>query len=97
MADEPDLFLDMPPPESQRITEIHVWIAKYHNGSQGIVSADLPMPNGLGMRHMPLMSSKRHAAEALEPMAHRARRLAMHQADRIVRVRLVTFRAVPDA
>jgi hypothetical protein len=95
MPDENDIYLDMPPPEGKRVAELHVWIATYPDGREGIVSGDFEMPGGLGMRHMPLMNSKRHVAAALEPMAHRARRAAMHQADRIVRVRLVTFRAEP--
>lgn len=91
-----DLYLDAPPPGDQRIRQIHVWIATYANGSEGIISADLPMPVGLGTRHMPLMNSKRDVAENLQPLARRAQRAAMHQADRIVSIRLVTFAAVDE-
>jgi hypothetical protein len=92
MSEPGDDYIDLPPPATQRIAELHVWIATYPDGSEGIVSSDLPLPNGTGVRHMPLMNSRRDVAEQLEPLAQRARRAAMHRADRIVTVRLVTFR-----
>lgn len=84
-----DLHLDMPPPPSQRIRELHCWIAVYADGSQGILSADMAMD--FGTRHTPLISSKREVAESLEPMARRAQRAAMHQSNRITHLRLLTY------
>jgi hypothetical protein len=96
MSDPDFVYLDTPPPTGRRITELHVWIAIYPDGSEGIVSADLPMPNGLGHRHMPLMNSSRASAEAAEPIARRVQRHAMHSSMRIVKLKLVTFRVSAD-
>jgi hypothetical protein len=86
------IYLDQPTPKGQRISALHVWIAVYADGSEGIVSTDIPMPDGQGMRHMPLMSSDLDLAKSLEVRARRLQVAAIHQADRIVRMRLVTYR-----
>lgn len=88
-------YIDAPPPPEQRITELHVWIAIYPDGSEGIVSADLPL--SFGTRHSPLLSSKRKVAESLGRLAREVQRAAMHQAQRIVRVELRTYRLTEPA
>jgi hypothetical protein len=87
-----DNYLDMPPPGEQRITELHLWVATYPDGGEGVVSADIPIPD-IGSRHMPLMSSKRAVAERLKPYAESAQQAAAG-AGRIVSLQLVTYRRV---
>jgi hypothetical protein len=70
----------------QRITELHCWIATYADGTEGIIAGGLP---GLGMT--PLVTSRRHAAEQLEVVAHNAMRLSRATPHRVTSVRLVTF------
>jgi hypothetical protein len=76
------------PTPGQVIRELHVWIATYADGSEGIIAGGL---EGIGMS--PLMSSRRHVAEALEPKARSAQRAVMHQAKHMTTIRLVTFRS----
>jgi hypothetical protein len=90
-----DEMPDLPPPAAQRINQLHCWIATYPNGSEGIISADMPMP-GYGIRHMPLMASKREVAEGLAGLARRAQRAAMHKTDRMIRIRLCSFDRLPE-
>lgn len=90
-----NLYIDNPPPSEQRIDALHVWIATYADGSEGIVSADLPLASGLGMRHMPLMSSKRELVERMEPLARSVQKAAVRQAKRITKLDLVTYRREP--
>jgi hypothetical protein len=94
MPDDEPLYLDVPPEPDQRVIEIHAWIATHADGSEGIVSADIPMP--MGMRHSPLLSSKRTVAEKLEPLARKIRQQAMHQANRVVSMKLITFRRIEE-
>lgn len=74
------------PTPGQRITDLHCWIATYADGTEGIVAAGL---EGLGITT--LLSSRRAAAERLEPIAKAGLRESMHFAHPIVSVRLVTF------
>jgi hypothetical protein len=74
------------PTPGQFIRELHCWIATYPDGTEGIMASGF---EGLGM--MPLFSSRRATAEMLEPSARRIQQTAMHQANQIVSIRLVTF------
>jgi len=86
-----DVAPDYTPPPEQRIEKVHCWIATQANGAEGIISADMPM-EGFGMRHMPLLASKRSVAAQMEDLARRAQRGSMHLgAGRVVRIRLATF------
>jgi hypothetical protein len=89
-------FLDLPP-NATPIREIHVWIGVHADGQEAMLSADMPMPFGAGMRHMPLMSSRREQAERMADLARRVQREAMHRADRFIRIELRTFRAETPA
>ncbi|HEY0203838.1 MAG TPA: hypothetical protein VGC15_06805 [Acetobacteraceae bacterium] len=86
-----DVLLELPAPPDQRVRELHAWIATHRSGAEGIISADLPGPLGEKM-HMPLVSSRRDVAVALEPFAKRALFLGRNQQDPAVSVRLVTFK-----
>ena len=70
----------------QKITELHCWIATYADGTEGIIAGGI---DGLGLTT--LLSSHRHIAEQLEPMARKAQRMTMHTRHRVVSIRLVTF------
>jgi hypothetical protein len=83
-------YLDNPPDDDQRITELWAWIATHANGAEGIMSADVQMP-GMGTRHVPLIASKRATADHLGPLARKIQRAAMHQANRLTNIRLVRF------
>jgi hypothetical protein len=84
-----DTLIDIPPPPDQRITQLFVWIMLNDDGSEGIVSADMPME--MGMRHSPLMSSKRETAMKLRPIAERIGSLTSTERDKPVTVVLRTF------
>lgn len=90
-------YVDMPPPAEQRISELWAWVATHASGGEGIMSADLPMPAGIGTRHVPLIASKRDTAEKLEPLARKIQRAAMHKADRLVSIRLARFVQTEEA
>jgi hypothetical protein len=79
-------------PGSPPITELHVWIGHHASGREGIISADFLTPDG--MRHMPLLNSKRVVSEACAPIARKVQSASQHHADRIVRIELRTYRAV---
>jgi hypothetical protein len=87
-----EVILDLP--ASPPITELHVWIGHYAQGGEGLISADLPMPGDLGMRHMPLMNSSKRVAASLAPLARQAQSASQHVAARITRIELRTFRMV---
>jgi hypothetical protein len=70
----------------QQITDIHCWIATYADGTEGIIAGGI---EGLGLTT--LVSSRRHVAEKMEPIARRAQRMTMHTQHRVVSIRLVTF------
>ena len=82
-------YIDNAPDSSQRITVLHVWVSILEDGSEGIVSADLPFETVT--RHMPLLSSRYTTAVALRPLAENIRDEALHQAGRVMRVALRTF------
>lgn len=63
-----DSFIGGIPPE-QTVRELFVWVATDATGAEGIVAGILP---GLGAT--PLVSSKRAAAERMEPAAREAQR-----------------------
>ena len=79
---------------SPPITELHIWIGHYADGTEGIIAGSLPLPNGLGRRFMPLMSSRREVVEMLAPMARQIQSASQHATKRIVRLEIRTFRAV---
>jgi len=81
------------PTPGQYIRELHVWIATYQDGTEGIIASGLEVRgmSGLGATLTPLMSSHRHLAEALEPKARQAQRAVMHQSNHMVSYRMVTF------
>lgn len=87
-----DEYLDLGIDPDQRITELHAWVATHPGGEEGLISGDVPMPGTIRPRHMPLMSSKRHLAEALLPVVNRVLQLA----PRGTRAALVTFRRVTN-
>ena len=87
-----EVLIDVP--SSPPITELHMWISHYADGTEGIIAGNLPLPNGLGNRFMPLMNSRRDVAEAFAPMARRIQSATQHAGNRIVRLELRTFRAV---
>jgi hypothetical protein len=89
-----DVYRDDPPPLRQRVHALYVWIAVYADGSEGIVSADVPFE--ATVRHMPLMSSQHATAAALRPVAERIRAEALRQAGRDMHVELRQFRLVAD-
>jgi hypothetical protein len=78
------------PPERNLIQEIFVWIGVHGDGREAMLSADMPMP--FGMRHTPLMSSRRDLAKSMEPIARDIQREAMSRADRYIRLELRTYR-----
>lgn len=71
----------------ERITELHAWIATSEDGSEGLVAGGI---EGMGM--VPLVTSRRHIAEAMGRVAERALREARADGSLMVSVRLVTFR-----
>lgn len=75
---------------SRRITDIYCWIATYEDGSEGIIGG---LPE-LGL--VPMMSSKRYAAEAMQASAEQAMRLSQHTKHPVQSVRLATFRVLPE-
>lgn len=85
----PAKALHSDPTPGQRITQLHCWVATYADGSEGIVAGGV---EGIGMT--PLMSSRRHVAVALGPVARRAVRTVQQQAGHATKIRLVTFRSV---
>ncbi len=88
-----DVCPDRPTPASELITELHVWIATFDDGSERVITGDTPTPNGLSVRHMPLMSPRRVVAEGMERMARRAQRAAaLLVGSRITAIRLITYR-----
>ena len=87
-----DVLNDLP--ASPPIVELHVWIGHFQGGGEGMVAADLPLPGGLGQRHMPLMNSRRDRAESMRPLAERVKSASQHGENRIVRLELRTFRVV---
>jgi hypothetical protein len=82
-------LLDIPPPPEQRVNHLFVWIMLNDDGSEGIISADMPME--MGMRHSPLMSSKRDVAMRLRPIAERIAALTSTERDKPVTVVMRTF------
>jgi hypothetical protein len=88
----PDLLIESP--AGAPFMEVHIWIAHYAAGGESMIAADIPLPGGLGMRHMPLMNGRRHVAESLAPLARRIQSASQHASERIVRLELRTFRAM---
>jgi hypothetical protein len=84
-----DSLLDIPPPPDQRVTQLFVWLMINEDGSEGIVSADLPME--FGTRHAPLFTSKRETAEKLRPIAERVGLLTSEERGKPVTIVLRTF------
>lgn len=81
------LRADTPTPDTQRITEMWVWVAIQPGEGEGIISAEV---SGLG--HMPLVTSKERVARNLMPeFAERARMLMPAGSS----IELRRFKAVP--
>jgi hypothetical protein len=80
-----DVLIASVPTPGQFIRELHLWIATYADGTEGIVGGNL----GMGMT--PLMSSRRATAERLAALAERARAASLGTPHPVVSVRLVTF------
>jgi len=70
----------------QHIRELHVWVATYADGTEGIVAGGF---EGVGLT--PLMSSRRELAKRLESKACAGMALTEGSDNPIVGVRLVTF------
>lgn len=70
---------------TRRIEQIYCWIATYEDGSEGIIGG---LPD-VGM--MPMLSSRRYAAEAMEASARQAMRLSQHSKHPVASIRLATF------
>lgn len=85
------VLFDEPP--SPPMTEVHIWIGHYAGGGEGMLAASAPLPDGKD-RFMPLMNSRRAAAESFEPLAKQIQSASQHAEGRIVRIELRTFRAV---
>lgn len=75
-------------PDSQRIDKIHVWIGITRDGGEGILSADVPMFGTV--RHVALVSSKRHVAESMRPLVDSLKDMAAAQ-NHFIEVELRTF------
>jgi hypothetical protein len=90
---EPAILNDMP--SSPPMTEIHVWIGHYADGTESMLSAGLLMPDGT-THHMPLLNSRREVAERAGDTARKVQSASQHStvARKIVRIELRTFRAV---
>jgi len=84
------VLLDIPP-EKAPILEVFIWIGIHADGREAMLSGDFDLP--LGRRHMPLISSRRELAEKMGDMARQIQQTMMHQADRVIRIELRTFRA----
>jgi hypothetical protein len=84
------VLLDLSP-EAGQVLEVHIWIGVHADGREAMLSADLPLV--MGVRHTPLMSSRRDLAEKFAPLVREIQRAAMHGSDRLIRVELRTFRA----
>lgn len=78
---------------SPPMTEIHIWIGHYADGTECMMATDFPVV-GLITRPMPLMNSRRDIAESLAPLARKAQSASRHLTAPIIRVELRTFRAV---
>jgi hypothetical protein len=91
-------FQDLPPTTpGHRLDEVSIWIGIHVDGSETIISADLPIQHSDGTwvtRHMPLMHSMRERAEPFACLARKIQREAMHRSDRLIRIELRTFRRV---
>jgi hypothetical protein len=79
-------------PGSPPMTEVHIWIGHYQDGTEGMLAADMEVMPGI-LRHMPLMHSRREIADAAGDLARRIQE-ASPAGHRIVRIELRTFRAV---
>lgn len=75
---------------TRRITHIYCWLATYEDGSEGIIGG---LPD-LGL--VPMMSSRRHAAEAMQASAEQAMRLSQHTRHPVASIRLATFVVAPE-
>lgn len=66
-----DVHLDIGIDADQRIIDVWAWIAVHANGGEGIISGVLP---GLGLAQ--LFSANEAMAQAMEPLAKRAVKVA---------------------
>jgi hypothetical protein len=89
MSDDKD-YLNIPPAPGQRVTQLFAWIAIHPDGGEGIMSTDMPLGD-LGMRHMPLITSKREVAEKMRPIAEQTASQASTAAGAPVAIVLRSF------
>lgn len=88
-------FPNDPPPPEQRIDTLYVWIATHHDGAEGMMSADMDIGPPIGVRHIPLMTSKAHLAGLMESKARQLQRAALAETGRPITIELVEYRRVP--
>ena len=88
-------LLSADPGRGQEITEIHVWVCTYPNGGQGLIGFATGVASSGHAHVAALMSTDRGVAERMAPLARQIQGMAMQSADKLTRVKLVTFRRVP--
>lgn len=81
-----DILLDQP--GSPPITSVSMWIGTYADGTEGVISVDLPLLPGV-QRHMPLMHTRREVAERFRPVAEKAWQMQLGR--KFERIELRTF------
>lgn len=81
-------LVNQPPADTDRIHELHCWVAITRDGGEGILSADFD--TALGKRHMPLISSQREIVERMKDRAITAQTLAA-QAGQFIEIELRTY------
>jgi hypothetical protein len=89
-------YVNNPPAADKRVTELHCWIGAHDDGGEGIMSTDMDLGDGIGLRHIPLMTSNRAVAEEMRPNVERMLGEARAQGAKMVTAYLVTFRRVDE-
>ena len=77
-------------PPGQRINELYAWIGIHKNGGEGILSADFDI-SGVGLRHMPLVTSNVLIIEKLEEIAQDIQQASLDTSDDLVKVVMKKF------
>jgi hypothetical protein len=94
MAGSSGFINDPPPPPDQRVESVYAWVATHPDGAEGIMSADMDLGPPIGIRHMPLLTSKPHLARLMEGKARQLQRAAMAETGKPVAIELVEYRRV---